>query len=152
MSYTLILWVSIYLMFFAGLMGGWWQRHLVPPSPMLQWAGAAVTAVGFGISIWARSVLGGNWSGTVTVKVEHELIRKGPYRWVRHPIYTGLMVAMIGTAMARDRWRGVVAVAVMWVALTVKRLKEERFMRQTFGAQYDEYKRSTGAIIPFVNL
>jgi protein-S-isoprenylcysteine O-methyltransferase Ste14 len=67
---------------------------------------------------------------------------------VRHPIYTGILVALIGTAIARDQWRGVVAIVLLWVSFTIKRLKEEQFMRQTFGAQYTDYSRSTGAIFP----
>jgi protein-S-isoprenylcysteine O-methyltransferase Ste14 len=104
--------------------------------------------LGFAITFWARAILGNNWSGTVTVKVEHELIRTGPYRWVRHPIYTGLILAILGTLIALDRWRGVVALPLLWIAFAIKYLKEERAMRQTFGAQYTEYRQTTGAIFP----
>ena len=76
------------------------------------------------------------------------MVRSGPYRWVRHPIYTGLMVAMAGTALARDQWRGLPALVLLWLSFTVKRIKEEKFMRQTFGDRYIEYSKTTGAIFP----
>jgi protein-S-isoprenylcysteine O-methyltransferase Ste14 len=69
---------------------------------------------------------------------------------VRHPIYTGLIVAMAGTGLALDQWRGVVALVVLWVSFTIKRMREEQFMMQTFGAQYVEYSQSTGAIFPLL--
>jgi len=150
LSYSLIAWASGYLMFYGRNLDAWWRWDVVPYRAWMGWAGVAITAAGFAMTLWARFELGSNWSGTVTVKVEHELIRSGPYRWVRHPIYTGLVVAMAGTALALDERRGVPAVVLLWVAFTIKRLKEEEFMRQTFGAQYIEYSRTTGAIFPLL--
>jgi len=147
-SYSVIVWAAMYIMFSGRSLGAWWHSDLLPYQTWMGWAGVSLTGVGFAITLWARRVLGSNWSGTVTVKVDHELVRGGPYRWVRHPIYTGLMVAMAGTAMAFDQWRGLVALALLWVSFTIKRLKEEEFMRQTFGAQYIEYSKGTGAIFP----
>jgi len=147
-SYSLIILVAVWLMFFARGLGGWWNGEILPDTAWAGWTGLAITVLGFAITLWARSILGGNWSGTVTIKVEHELIRRGPYHWVRHPIYTGLIVAMAGTALALNEWRGLVAVLLVWIAFTIKRLKEEQFMRQTFGQQYVEYSQTTGAIFP----
>ncbi len=75
------------------------------------WIGTALVAAGLGFAVAARAYLGRNWSGTVTLKQGHELIRTGPYRLVRHPIYTGMLLAFVGTAMARGRVRGLVALA-----------------------------------------
>jgi protein-S-isoprenylcysteine O-methyltransferase Ste14 len=152
MSYTVVLWLAIYFIFFGNGLGHWWHSDILTNRPWIGWAGVAIAVLGFAITFWARAILGGNWSSNVTIKVEHELIRSGPYRWVRHPIYTGLLVAMVGTAIARDQWRGVPAVVFFWLAFTIKRLKEERFMRQTFGAHYTEYSESTGAIFPLLRL
>jgi protein-S-isoprenylcysteine O-methyltransferase Ste14 len=147
-SYTLVVWAAMYLMFFDRHIPLFLQGDLFPRRPWIGWLGIAITLAGFAITLWARFILGGNWSGSVTVKVDHELIRTGPYRYVRHPIYTGIIVALIGTALARDQWRGIPAVILLWIAFTIKRLKEEQFMRQTFGAQYAEYTQTTGAIFP----
>jgi protein-S-isoprenylcysteine O-methyltransferase Ste14 len=150
LSYALVLWASMYLMFTQRYLGEWPHSDILRYRAWIGWTGLALTAAGFAITIWARLKLGRNWSGSVTIKVEHELIRKGPYRWVRHPIYTGLMLAMTGTAVALDQWRGAVALLLLWMSFTIKRLKEEQFMRQTFGSQYIEYTRSTGAIFPLL--
>jgi protein-S-isoprenylcysteine O-methyltransferase Ste14 len=139
---------AIYLIFFAGNLRGWWHRSILPYHPWMGCTGMTITVLGFAITLWARFLLGSNWSNSVTIKVAHELIRTGPYRWVRHPIYSGMILAMLGTAIALDQWRGAVSVALLWVAFTFKQRKEERFMRQTFGAQYADYSKTTGAIFP----
>jgi len=150
MSYTVFAWASMYLMFFDKHLGGWWPNEILPFRPWMGWAAVAIAALGFAITFWARFTLGSNWSAAVTIKVAHELIRTGPYRWVRHPIYTGAIVAMAGTALAREQWKGVAAVMLLWLSFSIKRLKEEQFMRQIFGAQYIEYSRTTGAIFPML--
>jgi protein-S-isoprenylcysteine O-methyltransferase Ste14 len=148
MSYTFVLWLAIYFIFFGQGLGGRWHSDILDYRPWIGWVGVAVTLLGFAITFWARFTLGGNWSSSVTIKVKHELIRTGPYRFVRHPIYTGVIVAMAGTAVALNEWRGVVALMLLWVSFSIKLMKEEQFMRQTFGAQYVEYSRTTGAIFP----
>jgi protein-S-isoprenylcysteine O-methyltransferase Ste14 len=107
-----------------------------------------ITAIGLLIAVWARVHLARNWSGTVTIKRDHELIASGPYAYVRHPIYTGLLVAFIGSAMARGEWRGVLAVVIVWAALWRKLRLEERWMVERFGHQYTAYKRRVPALLP----
>jgi protein-S-isoprenylcysteine O-methyltransferase Ste14 len=104
--------------------------------------------VGIAFAIWARFYIGQNWSGAVTVKVGHELIRGGPYRWVRHPIYSGILLALFGTAVARRQLIGFIAVAFFLIGFLIKSRIEEQLMRKTFGDQYVEYSRSTGALVP----
>lgn len=113
------------------------------------WTGAVVAALGFAFAFWARAHLGANWSGTVTVKQGHELIQSGPYAFVRHPIYTGLLTALIGTAMAVGEWRAVIAVLIVLWALGRKLALEERWMREVFGAAYDQYCARVPALVPF---
>lgn len=130
-----------------------WQSHallqrVIPPSAGLAWTGAGLTAAGLLFSVWARLHLGRNWSGVVTVKVGHELIRTGPYRFVRHPIYSGLLLGMLGTALSRRDISGFLGTVIVWVGFTLKSRVEEGFMTQTFGAAYDDYRRQTGAILP----
>jgi protein-S-isoprenylcysteine O-methyltransferase Ste14 len=148
LTYTFVAWLAMYILISARGLGSWLRTDVLPYQAWMGWLGIAITALGFALTLWARYILGDNWSGTVTIKVEHELIRTGPYRYVRHPIYTGIIVALVGTALARDQWRGVAAVLLLWVSFTIKRLKEEQFMRQTFGTQYIEYSQTTGAISP----
>ncbi len=114
------------------------------------WVGAALAAAGLLFTAWARIHLGRNWSGTVTVKHDHELITSGPYALVRHPIYTGLLLAFMGSALARGESRGVLAVLIVLLALWRKLKLEERWMREQFGAQYEAYSSRVAALIPFV--
>ena len=110
--------------------------------------GAALVALGLGFASWARFHLGRNWSGSVTVKAGHELIDTGPYARVRHPIYTGLILALIGSAVALDEWRGVLAVAIAIASLWRKLNVEERFMLEAFGDRYADYRRRVPALVP----
>ncbi|MGA2487639.1 MAG: isoprenylcysteine carboxylmethyltransferase family protein [Roseiarcus sp.] len=112
--------------------------------------GLALTFAGLAFAFWARARLADNWSSSVTLKRDHELIDDGPYRWVRHPIYTGLLVALAGAALAVGEWRGVIAVALAAVALWRKLRLEEAVMRRQFGDTYDRYAERTRALIPFV--
>ena len=114
------------------------------------WAGAVLTLGGLLFTVWARVHLGRNWSAYVTVKDGHELVTDGPYRFVRHPIYTGLLLAFAGSAVARGEWRGIVAVVLAFFALWRKSRLEEQWMRERFGSAYENYARRTAALIPFV--
>lgn len=98
--------------------------------------------------VWARVYLGRNWSGVASIKADHELITGGPYRWVRHPIYSGLALAFIGTAMAVGQWRAVLAVMLALIAIAHRIIVEERFMREQFGSVYDAYAHRVRALVP----
>jgi protein-S-isoprenylcysteine O-methyltransferase Ste14 len=126
------------------------SERFVPDTPATFFIGVAVLVFGLAFSIWARRTLGRNWSGVVTVKQDHELVRSGPYRFVRHPIYTGLLIAFVGTAIARGEWRGIVAILIVFAALWRKLKVEERFMIETFGDAYLRYRAEVRALIPFV--
>ena len=105
--------------------------------------------VGLVFSVWARVHLGRNWSGVVTVKQGHELIRTGPYAYVRHPIYTGLIAAMVGTAIASGTVRAAIGVLIIAASFVVKLRREEVFMRETFPGEYPRYAAEVPALVPF---
>ncbi len=148
LSYTVFVVVGFYLVFSVKALQPWMRLHLFPANRAAEILGVVLTAAGIGFAIWARAYLGGNWSGTVTVKVGHQLVRTGPYRWVRHPIYTGLILALVGTALERRQVRGVIAVVLVYAGFKMKSKIEERAMTSTFGAEYADYSRTTGAIVP----
>jgi protein-S-isoprenylcysteine O-methyltransferase len=148
LSYTIINVAAFYLMFSGDVLRGYLRAHLYSPNSLTDAAGIAITFAGIAFAVWARVYLGGNWSSSVTLKVGHQLVRRGPYRWVRHPIYTGLTLAMLGTAIVRAQLRGVIAVVLVYIGFKIKSKIEEHVMTETFGAEYDDYRSQTGAIFP----
>ena len=140
--------LAFFLLFSRDIPFDWLYIKTMPDLLAIKIIGVALTAIGIGFAIWARVYIGENWSGIVTVKVGHELVRSGPYAWVRHPIYSGLLLAAFGTALVRGEPRGLIAVIVLWLGFWMKSRVEEEFMLQTFGPAYKEYSRSTGALIP----
>jgi protein-S-isoprenylcysteine O-methyltransferase Ste14 len=118
--------------------------------PIWQAWGASLTLIGLLFTVWAREHLGRNWSATVTVKQDHELITTGPYGLVRHPIYTGLLLAAFGQAIARGQWVGLMAVAVLLAAFWRKSRLEEIWIQGQFGTAYENYSQRVRALIPFV--
>lgn len=123
--------------------------RLWPRSMLSYLIGFAALVAGLAFSVWARVHLGRNWSGNVTVKEGHELIRTGPYAYVRHPIYTGILTAVLGTAICSGTLRAALGLAIIAAALLVKLRAEERFMRETFPGQYEKYCEEVPALIPF---
>jgi protein-S-isoprenylcysteine O-methyltransferase Ste14 len=128
--------------------GGFLTQRFIPWHPANFWIGTLLVILGLSLVIYARICLKSNWSATITVKQGHELIRTGPYRWVRHPFYTGLLLAFMGSALTRGEWRGILAVVIAYVALWRKLRKEERYMTETFGEQYHQYQLEVPALIP----
>ena len=124
------------------------NERMFPWAPWSFWTAALITATGLLFAVWARVHLGRNWSGTVTIKHNHELIVSGPYAFVRHPIYTGLLIAFVGSTLARGEWRGLIAILIAWAALWRKLKVEERWMTEQFGSQYQDYRRRVPALVP----
>lgn len=126
------------------------RLRFVPDTAWLPVLGMAMTWAGVAWAIWARVALGRNWSAVVQVKEDHELIQRGPYAITRHPIYTGLLLAILGTALALGEWRGLLAFAIVAVSFWFKLKLEERWMREQFGARYEDYMRRVKALVPGV--
>jgi protein-S-isoprenylcysteine O-methyltransferase Ste14 len=113
-------------------------------------AGAVLCLLGLAVALWSRRVIADNWSGDVTLKIGHELVRRGPYRWVRHPIYSGVLLMAVGSAVVAGRISGLVALALFLIAFAVKMRQEEALMLRVFPEQYAAYRAHTKALIPFV--
>lgn len=124
-------------------------RRIVAPDPAAGALGVLLVLLGMGFAIGARRFLGGNWSGRVTVKEGHTLVTSGPYRIVRHPIYTGMLLAFLGTALALGELSGFLALPFLFASFLIKSRQEEARMRATF-PDYDRYAKRTPALIPFL--
>lgn len=141
--------IGVLLIGSRGLSPTFLRERFVPNNPIVSTIGVILVAVGLAFAVWARRYLGSNWSADVTVKANHSLVRDGPYRLVRHPIYTGILLGVAGTALAIGEWRAVVGVAFVFLSFSMKSRIEEGRMRDTF-PEYEAYQRDTRAIIPFV--
>ena len=124
------------------------RLRFLPRSAWITGAGIALTWLGVALALWARYRIGQFWSARVALKEGHQLIRSGPYRVVRHPIYSGLFLAAAGTALVVAEWRAVLAVALLLAAHSRKALREEALLTSEFGEQYRNYRRSTGFLFP----
>jgi protein-S-isoprenylcysteine O-methyltransferase Ste14 len=128
----------------------WLYRQLWPSGLWPFWIGAAVTVAGLLFAVWARQHLGSNWSRSVTIKQDHELITTGPYALVRHPIYTGILTGFLGTAIALSQVRGFIGFVLIFVVLWAKLRMEEKWMRSQFGETYATYADQTAALVPYL--
>lgn len=126
------------------------QLILWPRTPAVGLLADLLTIAGLMVALWARATLGRNWSGRVVFKEDHELIRRGPYAYVRHPIYSGILLMGLGTAVASARFSSFLLLAATTVALAVKWRTEERLMTSHFPEAYPEYRRRVKALIPGV--
>jgi len=124
--------------------------RIIPTAEAVEWMAGILCIAGLAFCIWARATLGRNWSGTITLKEGHELIERGPYRLVRHPIYTGMLAMFLATAIAFGHLGGFVAVVVAFASFWIKLSDEEKLMRQQFPEQYRSYEQRAKRIIPFV--
>jgi protein-S-isoprenylcysteine O-methyltransferase Ste14 len=126
---------GFFLVLQPDLDSGFLGFRYLPQSSAAAYLGFALTVSGAALAVSARILLGKNWSAAVTIKQDHEIIRRGPYALVRHPMYSGFLLAMLGTA---------------FLGLWLKLRTEEQFLMDQFGAQYIKYRQQTKALIPFV--
>ncbi|HZP06066.1 MAG TPA: isoprenylcysteine carboxylmethyltransferase family protein [Terracidiphilus sp.] len=129
---------------------GWLGVRFVPQLPAIFIAGFVLELAGALFAVWARLTLGGNWSGRPSLMANHELVTSGPYALARHPIYTGLLFAALGTALAIGEWRCLLGTFVLASAFLIKIQAEERLMMQAFADSYPAYRRRVKALIPGV--
>lgn len=126
------------------------RTRFLPEALPLVIVGLVIEAASVAFSIRARTTLGRNWSGAVTTKVDHELVRSGPYRLVRHPIYSGMFALSLGTALAVGEVRTLLGIAFLVVAFWRKIRQEERLLGGLFGPAWEDYRRTTRAVIPWL--
>jgi protein-S-isoprenylcysteine O-methyltransferase len=124
-------------------------RELFVPPALIGWIAAILSVAGIAFAIWARFHLGRNWSGVPTKKENHELVTSGPYRWVRHPIYSGVLLAAFGSALTGTIF-GIGVFLVASIIFFFRIDKEEKIMLELFPNEYPAYQAMTKRLIPFV--
>ena len=139
----------IVILIFAGRLGAFKGHHAIVSNPILQGIGMGLFLTGLGLALWARVYLGRNWGTPMSEKVDAELVTTGPYRYIRNPIYSGLILAAIGTAVAVS-WYWLAAVVFMGAYFIYSATVEEHIMERLFPNDYPAYKRSTKMLIPLI--
>jgi protein-S-isoprenylcysteine O-methyltransferase Ste14 len=150
LRYILPIVIGWYLLFRGSRLHSSFNLRIIPDADIIHVIAAILCVCGLAICLWARAVLGRNWSGTVTLKENHELIVRGPYRLVRHPIYTGILAMLLATAIQQGHIAGMIGVVIVFVSLWIKLIGEEELMRHQFPEQYPAYQQRVKRIVPFL--
>jgi protein-S-isoprenylcysteine O-methyltransferase Ste14 len=140
---------------------GWWllifprfrppmNQLVMPHVDMVLLTGALICVLGLLVTIWARRTLAGNWSSDVTFKQGHELVCAGPYRFVRHPIYTGLLIMCVGTGIEVGQLRCWIGTAAVLIGFWIKLSQEERLLLRHFPEAYPDYRKRVKALVPWI--
>lgn len=124
------------------------NQHFLPNTPWTNLASVALVAAGVGLSFWARYHLGQYWSSTVSLKEGHRIIETGPYAYLRHPIYSGIILAILGSLLSTGTYRTLLGFAVIVTALCIKATREEHLLCGELGSAYTDYRRHTGFLVP----
>jgi protein-S-isoprenylcysteine O-methyltransferase Ste14 len=144
-----IVWVGWWVMMYprwSGVLG----LRFAPLHVAVQIPGLLIVISGLGLAVWARFYLGRNWSAVIELRKDHELMRGGPYAIVRHPIYSGFMIATLGTAVVNGQVAGLAALGLVVCAWAYKAALEERFLLVHFGSAYQQYQREVKRLVPFM--
>ncbi len=150
LRYSILLVVAYVILVNGGRLPFPMNLRIIPGEDSINFAGILLCVTGLLFSFWARLTLGTNWSGTITLKKEHELIQRGPYRIVRHPIYTGLLAMLIGTVLVLGRVAGLISLVLAFLSFWIKLRDEEELMLKQFPEKYRAYRDRTKQIIPFL--
>jgi protein-S-isoprenylcysteine O-methyltransferase Ste14 len=143
-----ILAVTFALLFWDQAAIGLLGRTVLPGQAGMAVLGFLAALLGLAIALWARIHLGSYWSDKVVLRDDHQLIRAGPYAYMRHPIYSGVLLAVLGTALIVDQWRGVLAFALLFTNYAIKAKREERILADRFDQGFEEHRRGTGFLLP----
>jgi protein-S-isoprenylcysteine O-methyltransferase Ste14 len=150
LQHTVVVAIGFYLLFGSPSTPDWFNQAVFTVTFPIALAGLGLAICGVGLSIWARLILGENWSSSPSIKQNHALIVTGPYRVVRHPIYTGFLIALLGSALQHGLVRSFLAVLTCAVGFYLKVSVEEQFMVQRFGEAYLRYRRNVNALVPYI--
>ncbi|WFP60086.1 isoprenylcysteine carboxylmethyltransferase family protein [Mesorhizobium sp. WSM4904] len=144
-----VLWLAGTILLFVPAHGYAGRLRLWTPTLAEAWICVALIAIGIAFAWWARLHLGRLWSGTITAKADHRVVETGPYRLVRHPIYTGLLLSILATMAAKGTVWGIAGAGLLLVGIVVKARLEESFLRGELGPAYDDYARRVPMLVPF---
>jgi protein-S-isoprenylcysteine O-methyltransferase Ste14 len=144
-AYLILLITSFALVFLGGYQVPGLSYRLFPT---FGYYGTVIAAIGLSFATWGRLILGKFWTGPVCIVEGHRLQIAGPYRITRHPMYSGLLIGLVGTALTQGEVRSVLAVALITVAFRYRITNEEKMLTEYFGAEYKRYQTETACLLP----
>ena len=144
------MWAGVWLFLLKSPRMGFLLDSILPAGSGVGWIGVVLVTIGLGLACWARWRLGKFWSGSVTLKVEHRIVRSGPYALTRHPIYTGLLAALAGTVLVQATLASVIGFSLILTGILVKIRQEEALLIRHFGEEYRRYQRDVPRLVPWV--
>jgi protein-S-isoprenylcysteine O-methyltransferase Ste14 len=144
----LVLIITFTLLFAKWMAVGFLGWHFLPQTTLLAYIGFVAAFIGLAIASWARISLGQYWSDKIVLKVDHRLVRSGPYARMRHPIYSGVLLGVSGSALLVDQWRGLLAFLLLLANYAVKAKREDRVLAQAFPVEFSAHKKSAGFLLP----
>jgi len=143
-----ILAVVFLLLFWNRAAVGFLGARFLPEVALVEYLGFALTLIGLTLALWARIHLGQYWSDKVVLKFDHQLVRTGPYAYMRHPIYSGVLLGVLGTALVLGQWRGLLAFIILLINYSIKAKKEEQILSGRFSDQFREHQNLAGFLLP----
>src|SRR4051812_13824502 len=150
LDYSLPMFIGFILIFHGRHDGQTWIYRRYNESVAMTWIGNVLTFAGLAFSGWARAHLGRYWSGNITLKEGHKLIRTGPYCMARHPLYTGFLIAAFGSAMVASTGDAIVGFLLILISILIKIHREESLLLSEFGPEYRQFKAEVSALLPFI--
>ena len=136
------------LLFWSKTSIGILGKRFLPAVSAISCLGFMGALTGLAVALWARIHLGQYWSDKVVLKVDHQLIRSGPYAHMRHPIYSGVLLGVLGTALVLGKWRGLLAFVLLLTNYSIKAKKEEQILAARFSDEFREHQRHSGFLLP----
>jgi protein-S-isoprenylcysteine O-methyltransferase Ste14 len=146
LKYSSLMWIGFLLLFWRGPLP--FDRRLWPSNLTSLAIGLTIQALGLGFTVWARLVLGANWSDRIATGGNQQLVTAGPYQIVRHPIYSGFLFAATGMTVIAGSVKGLLGFVFIVIGIVVKIRREEVAVRQQFGSLYEDYARRVPALVP----
>jgi protein-S-isoprenylcysteine O-methyltransferase Ste14 len=144
----LVLTITFTLLFAKWTAIGFLGRSFLSRAQPLEYIGFIAALAGLAIAIWARISLGQYWSDKIVLKVDHQLVRSGPYARMRHPIYSGVLLGVAGSALVVDEWRAVLAFLLLLTNYMVKAKREDKILAGAFAQDFAKHRRRAGLLLP----